>query len=134
MNILNFQHFYRKALNELRFFEKLRNLYYRAATLSRRQPIIHFFLKIFFLKQLFFSTYSTNNLWLVLFIAKLQTEHCKNSIIEFFLRKFSFCNQLFFATFSFIKNQITWKPGKEKLGKGRLFDFFTLFLKIKHLL
>ena len=103
----------------------------------RRWSTIYFFLKIFFLKQLVLDTYSKNNLWWVLFIAKLQSEHCRLVTLlkelhhRIFSEKFSnFCNQLFFATFSFMKKQITWKItwklGKEKLGKGRLFGLFTL--------
>ena len=103
------------------------------------KTLVHhiFFLKIFFLKQLVLGTYSKNSLWRVPFIAKLQSENYRLVTLlkelhhRIFSDKFSnFCNQLFFATFSFMKKQITWKItwklGKEKLGKGRLFGLFTL--------
>ena len=119
------------------FLKKLRIVYYRASTLLRRWSTIYFFLKIFFLKQLVLDTYSKNNLRWVLFIAKLQSEHCRlvTLLTELdhwlFSEKFSnFSNQLFFATFLFMKKQITWKItwklSQEKLGKGRLFGPFTL--------
>ena len=119
------------------FSTKLSVVYYRAATSLKCWSTIYFFLKIFFLKQLVFGRYSKNSLWWVLFIAKLQSEHWRlvtllkelhhrNSSNKFL----NFCNELFFATFSFMKKQITWKItsklGKEKLGKGRLCGFFTL--------
>ena len=96
-----------------------------------------FFPQNIFLKQVVLDTYSKNNLWWVLFIAKLQSEHCRlvTFLKEFHHRIFSdkfsnFWNQLFFATFLFMKKQITWKItwklGKEKLGKGKIFSFFML--------
>ena len=119
------------------FLKKLRIEYYRAAILLRHSAPYIFSSKYIFLKQLVLDTYSKNNLRWVLFIAKLQSEHCRlvTLLTELnhwlFSEKFSnFSNQLFFTTFSFMKKQITWnitwKLGKEKLGKGRLFGPFML--------
>ena len=104
---------------------------------------------MFLLKQLVLDTYSKNNLQWVLFITKMLSEHCmlvtllKELHHRTFPDKFSnFCNQLFFATFSFMKKQITWKItwqlSKEK-GQGKERDDSSAFLRwvflnIKHLL
>ena len=76
------------------FFEKIEDCVRQGCNFIK--TTIDFFVKIFFVKQLVFSTYSENNLWWVLFIDKLQSEHCKNSIIEFSEKFLNFCNQLFF--------------------------------------
>ena len=64
--------------------------------------------KYFFKKQLVLDTYSKNSLWWALFIVKLQSEHCRFVTLlkelhhRNFWEIFKLCNQLFFATFSFI--------------------------------
>ena len=50
------------------FLIKLRVVYYGAATLSRYRSTIKLFLKILFLRQLVFGTYSRKSLWWVLFM------------------------------------------------------------------
>ena len=60
------------------FLIKFRVVYYRDAALLRRWSTMDLFLKkrLIFLKLLF-GIFPTKNLWLILFIAKLQSENCR---------------------------------------------------------
>ena len=80
----------------LSFFDKIEDCELQGRNFIKSLIHHRFFLKIFFSKQIVSSTCPKNNLWWVLFIAKLQHEYCKNSIIEFFWEIFKLLQSVIF--------------------------------------
>ena len=91
VNILEFTALLQKGLRWPPFFDKV--IGFAGSPLLKHWSTIDFFIKIFFLGQLTFDSYSKKDLWRSLFIEELQSVNCKhncnftkNSIIDVFLR------------------------------------------------
>ena len=102
------------------FFIKLAPVYYRTASLLKRWSTINFFLKIFFLRQLVFSTYYKKNLRYV----SLQ-ECCSLYAVAL--------QPICVEESNYVKDYVEAK--RDVKGKGQLLPFLPwVSYNIKHLL
>ena len=106
----NFQRFYRKVLQKLRFFDKIEGCALQGCTSIKLAHHWRFSQNILF-NTTSFRYYSENNLWWVLFIVKLQSKHCRVAILlkEIHHRHFPEKISNFRSQSCFVTSHLCWK-------------------------